>query len=104
MFDELQLADIGIGLTCSSANISEKYDNVNLPDAKPQLEGPAENCKEILVLASYMARTWQTIQTPPSRMGDPRRVTSDLSRSGAVGPDSALPPPVKYNRGVRKSK
>ena len=98
MFNELQLSDIGIGLTDSGSEVSEKNDKAH-PSCPALLDGSAENCKEILLLASYMIRTWQTAQNPAPHMAVP-----DASRCVAVAPDVSLPPPVKYNRGARKSK
>ncbi len=109
VFNDLQLADVGIDLT-SVSDMSEKHDKVHrregIPWLESQLDASAENCNEILILASYMIRTWQNRQVTVANIADPHKCTSVQERGCAVGNDSALrlPPPVKYNRDVRKSK
>jgi hypothetical protein len=102
--NELQMADICIGLTGGGSQLSDKMDNVYLPclDATPLHDGSAEDYEEILALASYLIRTWQTIETPAARIADTHLPVSGPSRCGIVGQDSALPPPCRFNRGDRK--
>ncbi len=103
VFNDLQLADVSIDPTGSGSDTTKKYDKAYLRhQPEENQDGSAENCKEILVLASYMIRTWQTRHVPAAYLGDPLECTSDKKRSSAA--DSALPPPVKYNRGVGKYK
>jgi hypothetical protein len=109
VFNDLQLGDIsdvGIGLTAKDSDIAEKQDKVYLPrpEAIPLLDGTAENCKEILLLASYMIRNWQTRQVSSVCLTGQHECALDQFRRCAVGNTQALPPPVKYNRGVRMRK
>ena len=96
MFTELQLSDISISLTDSGSEISDNYDKVR-PSSPALLDGSAEDCKEILILASYMIRTWQTAKNPA-----PRMVVPEASQCVADTSNGSLPPPVKFDRGARK--
>jgi hypothetical protein len=108
VFNELQLGEGGIGLTGSTPDVSGKYDKVHFPrpDVNPDqlLAGSAEDSKEILILVSYMIRTWQTLEAPRARMNHQNEYPSRHIQCFAVGNGSALPPPVKFNRGFRKCK